>query len=105
MPVGNTKPMTKAALVNHLVKKTGLSKREVTAVLDALAGTAYKEARRGFTLPGIGKLVVARRNARKRWAEVAGPCSAKDALGQARPAVRRGARITWKSRWTCKRRR
>ena len=33
-------------------------------VLEILAATAYKEAKKGFTIPGIGKLVVVARKAR-----------------------------------------
>jgi len=58
------KPMTKAQLVTHLSEKTDFSKKQVTALLDQLASTACKEAKNGFTLPGIGKLVIVNRKAR-----------------------------------------
>lgn len=59
------KPMTKTELKNLLADKVGITKTQSAQALDLLAATAYKEARRGFTLPGIGKLVVQRRKARK----------------------------------------
>ena len=34
-------------------------------MLEGIATLAYKECRKGFTLPGIGKLVVVKRKARK----------------------------------------
>ena len=58
------KPMTKAALVTHLADKSGLTKKDVTGVLEELTAVAYKEAKSGFTLPGLGKLVVVNRKAR-----------------------------------------
>ena len=65
MAVAVKKPMTKSQLVNHLADKVGLTKKQAGEMLELLAQTAYKEAKRGFTIPGIGKLVVVRRKARK----------------------------------------
>ncbi len=59
------KPMTKAKITEHLAKKVGVTKKVATAVLDELATLAYKEAKNSFTLPGLGKLVVVKRKARK----------------------------------------
>ena len=58
------KSMTKAAIADHLAKKTGLAKRQVSAVLDEFATLAYKEAKNGFPVPGMGKLVLQNRKAR-----------------------------------------
>ncbi|UCD56135.1 MAG: HU family DNA-binding protein [Candidatus Hydrogenedentota bacterium] len=58
------KAMTKAQLVTRLSQKTDVSKKQVAALLDLLASISYKEAKNGFTLPGIGKLVVVQRKAR-----------------------------------------
>lgn len=58
------KAMTKAQLVAALAEKASLSKKQISDVLAALTELAYKEAKVGFTLPGIGKLVVAARKAR-----------------------------------------
>jgi len=64
MAQASDKAMTKSALVALLAEETGLAKKEAGAVLDVLAKTAYKEAKNGFTIPGIGKLVVVARKAR-----------------------------------------
>jgi len=65
MTVATKKPMTKTQLVNHLAEETGLTKKQAVQTLEVLADTAYKEAKKGgFTLPGIGKLVVVKRKAR-----------------------------------------
>ena len=58
------KPMTKAQLISLLAEKADLTKKQITEVLDLLCQTAYKEAKKGFTIPGIGKLVVQKRKAR-----------------------------------------
>ncbi len=58
------KPMTKAQILAALAEKTGLTKKNVNDVLGALTELAYKEAKVGFTLPGLGKLVVVNRKAR-----------------------------------------
>jgi DNA-binding protein HU-beta len=58
------KQMTKAAILDNLAGKTELTKRQVGGVLDALNALAYKEAKKGFTVPGLGKLVMSDRKAR-----------------------------------------
>ena len=58
------RPMTKSQILATLADKTGLTKRDVTAVVDELAAMAYKQAKVGFTVPGLGKLVVVKRKAR-----------------------------------------
>jgi len=59
------KSMTKAQIVAELAKKTDQTKKAVAELLDEMAALAYKQAKNGFTIPGIGKLVVVRRKARK----------------------------------------
>jgi DNA-binding protein HU-beta len=58
--------MTKSELLAKLSEGTGLSKKDVTNVLDQLAAMAYKEVKKGgeFVLPGFGKLVKVNRKAR-----------------------------------------
>ena len=58
------KAMTKAQLSAHLAAKTGLTKKDAAAVLQELAAVACKQAKNGFTIPGIGKLVLQKRKAR-----------------------------------------
>lgn len=57
--------MTRADMVAHLAERTGLTKAQTGQVLDELAQLAYVEARNGFVIPGIGKLVLVDRSARK----------------------------------------
>ena len=58
------KAMTKTQIMSTLADKTGLTKKDVTNVAEELVSLAYKEAKRGFTIPGLGKLVVQHRKAR-----------------------------------------
>jgi DNA-binding protein HU-beta len=56
--------MTKTQTIACLAEKTELTKAQVAQVLEELAALAYTEAKNGFTIPGIGKLVLVHRNAR-----------------------------------------
>ena len=64
MAKATVKQMTKAAIVDHLAGKNELTKKQIVGVLDTLNSLAYKEAKKGFTIPGLGKLVVSDRKAR-----------------------------------------
>lgn len=59
------KAMTKAKIVEHLSKKTGVTKKIAVELIDELAQLSYKQAKNGFTIPGVGKLVLQKRKARK----------------------------------------
>jgi DNA-binding protein HU-beta len=57
--------LTQAQIVESLVKTDEtLTKKQVKAFLDAIAQLAYKEAKNGFTVPGLGKIVLVQRAAR-----------------------------------------
>jgi len=58
------KPMTKAQIMTALAETAGMTKKEVAGVVEALVAMAYKEAKKGFTVPGLGKLIVQARKAR-----------------------------------------
>ncbi len=59
------KAMTKAQIMAKLAEDTGLAKKDVIGVVEALVQLACKEAKKaGFTIPGLGKLVVVNRKAR-----------------------------------------
>lgn len=58
------KPLTKTQIIATLAEANDLSKKQVAGLLESLAELAYKEAKKGFTIPGIGKLVVVDRKAR-----------------------------------------
>lgn len=58
------KPLTKTQLVACLAEETGLTKKDVSALLDALSQLACAQAPAGITLPGLGKLKLVQRKAR-----------------------------------------
>ena len=58
------KAMTKAQIVDEMAKKTGLTKKVAAQFFDELAALACKQAKNGFTIPGLGKLVLQKRKAR-----------------------------------------
>lgn len=62
--MAKAKPMTKSQLVASLAEKNDLTKKQVVEILESLTQIAYDEAKKGFTFPGIGKLVVVNRKAR-----------------------------------------
>lgn len=63
--MAKAKPMTKSDIVNHLSKKLGTTKKLSTQFLEELVQLAYKEAKKDFTIPGLGKLSVSSRKRRK----------------------------------------
>ena len=58
--------MTKSQLMEALASKTGHTKKEVVAFMEALTELAYSQTKEAgeFSLPGLGKLVKKHRNAR-----------------------------------------
>jgi DNA-binding protein HU-beta len=58
--------MTHSQIIDALAKETGLSKKQVTSVVDGLTDLALKEVKKSgeFALKGIGKLVKSHRKAR-----------------------------------------
>ena len=58
------KAMTKSQIADFIAKKADLKKKVAVQILEDLAGLAYKEAKNGFTIPGLGKLVLVNRKAR-----------------------------------------
>jgi DNA-binding protein HU-beta len=58
------KSMTKSQIIAHLAAKTKTTKKVSAQFLDELVKLSYKEAKKEFVLPGLGKLKVAQRNQR-----------------------------------------
>ena len=58
------KAMTKSQIVGKLAEGANLPKKQIAALLEDLVQMAYKEAKNGFTIPGLGKLVLMKRKAR-----------------------------------------
>jgi DNA-binding protein HU-beta len=58
------KAKTKTQIIAGMAEDVGITKKQAKAALEALVAMAYKGAKDGFTVPGLGKLVVVRRKAR-----------------------------------------
>ncbi len=58
------KKMTKSQIMAALAEKTDLKKKQVACLMDELVKLAYAQAKLGFQIPGLGKLVVVNRKAR-----------------------------------------
>lgn len=56
--------MTKTQIIATIAEKTELPKKKIAEVFDTITALTYKNAKNGFTLPGIGKVVVNNRSAR-----------------------------------------
>ncbi len=58
--------MTKTQTIRELSDKSGLSKKDVTTVLDCLTTLAYKQVKTAgeFVVPGFGKMVKMKRKER-----------------------------------------
>ena len=66
MPISK-KPITKSQIVAHFAKKFELSKKTASSIIDEMVMLATAETKKAgvFTFPGIGKLVLSKRKARK----------------------------------------
>ena len=64
------KSLTKSATIAKVAEISGktlgtdVSKKQAAAIIDALVGLAYKEAKNKFTIPGLGKIVLRNTKAR-----------------------------------------
>ncbi len=75
--------MTKSQILKTLAEQNDVSKKDAAAFVESLVELAYKEAPNGFTIPGLGKLVVVHRKARMGRNPQTGEAikiAAKDAL-------------------------
>ncbi len=83
------KPPTKSEILNHIAGETELSRKEVTAVLDSLAGLIEKNIKpRGpgfFNLPGLLKIKVIKKPATKAR-KGTNPFTGEEMMFKAKPA-------------------
>lgn len=59
------KSKTKSEIVSGVAEAAGITKKQAATALEALVAMAYKGAKDKFTVPGLGKLVLVNRAARK----------------------------------------
>lgn len=55
---------TKSEIIGGVAEKAEISKKQAKAAIEALVSMAYKGAKDGFVIPGLGKLVKVKRAAR-----------------------------------------
>lgn len=58
------KVMTKSQIIAGIAEGVEISKKQAAVALETLVAMAYKGAKDGFTIPGLGKLVKMKRKAR-----------------------------------------
>ncbi len=59
-----SKPLTKSEIVSGMAEAAGITKKDAETALTALVEMAYEGMENGFTIPGLGKLVLVERKAR-----------------------------------------
>lgn len=82
------KPPTKSEVVGSIAEDTGLSKKEVNAVFEALGKVMKKNLSRGpglFTVPGLMKVKVIRKPATKARKGI-NPFTGEETVFKAKPA-------------------
>jgi nucleoid DNA-binding protein len=83
------KPPTKSEILNHIAEETGLTRKDVNAVIDSLTGLIEKNLKpRGagtFNLPGLFKIKVVKKPATKARKGI-NPFTGEETMFQAKPA-------------------
>ena len=83
------KPMTKSEIVSGIADKTGLTKKDINSVFEAMAAQIKKSLGRtgagAYTVPGLMKLVVQRKPATKARKGI-NPFTGEEAMFKAKPA-------------------
>lgn len=83
------KPLSKSEVTNALVESTGLSRKEVSAIFDSLAGLIKKNLGKSgpgvFNVPGLMKIKVIRKPATKERKGI-NPFTGEETTFKAKPA-------------------
>jgi nucleoid DNA-binding protein len=83
------KPMTKSEIVSGIADSTGLTKKDVNSVFEAMTGQIKKSLGRNgagaYTVPGLMKLVVQRKPATKARKGI-NPFTGEETMFKAKPA-------------------
>ena len=82
-------PMTKSAMMSSIAEKTELTKKDVTAVVDALSEIIHGHIKKGgagtCTIPGLMKIKTVRKPARKARKGI-NPFTGEETMFKAKPA-------------------
>ena len=83
------KPLTKSEIVSGIADTTGLTKKDVSSVLEAMAGQIKKSLGKSgsgaYTVPSLMKLVVLRKPATKARKSI-NPFTREETVFKAKPA-------------------
>ena len=83
------KPMTKSEILTGIADKTGLAKKDISSVFDAMSGQIKKSLGKSgtgvYTVPGLMKLVVQRKPATKARKGI-NPFTGEETMFKAKPA-------------------
>jgi nucleoid DNA-binding protein len=83
------KPMTKSEIISGIADATGLTKKDVTSVFEAMAAQIKKSLGRGgsgaYTVPGLMKLIVQRKPATEARKGI-NPFTGEETVFKAKPA-------------------
>ena len=82
------KPMSKSEIISRVTDQiTGLSKKDVKGVIEALATVGYKELKKSgtFVVPGFAKFVVIKKPATKARKGI-NPFNGEEMMFKAKPA-------------------
>jgi DNA-binding protein HU-beta len=74
-----SKSMSKSETAAQLAEKVGITKKQVNQLFEELSQLAYRQAKNVFTIPGIGKIKLVDRPARKMIMRF-GPDAGKEKL-------------------------
>lgn len=87
--MADKKPRTKSEILREIAETTGLTRKDVVAVFDAMSGMIKKDlGRRGvgvFTIPSLAKIRVVRKPATKARKGV-NPFTGEEMMFKAKPA-------------------
>ncbi len=85
----STKPMTKSEIVSGIADATGLTKKDINSVFEAMAAQIKKSLGQSgagaYTVPGLMKLVVKRKPATKARKGI-NPFTGEETVFKAKPA-------------------
>ena len=83
------KPMTKSEIVSGIAEETGLTRKQVSAVFEAMAGQIKKSVGRNgpgvYAVPGLMKLMVIHKPATKARKGI-NPFTGQETMFKAKPA-------------------
>lgn len=87
-PKASNSPTTKSAAMGYIADQTGLTKKDVSSVFEALTGLIKRDLKKGpgiFTVPGLMKIKVIRKPATKARKGI-NPFTGEETMFKAKPA-------------------